>query len=39
MDREASFVPNYPRFRLATLPTPLERAEGLERALRATGVR
>jgi 1-aminocyclopropane-1-carboxylate deaminase/D-cysteine desulfhydrase-like pyridoxal-dependent ACC family enzyme len=31
------FVPAYPRVRLATLPTPLERAERLEDALRGEG--
>jgi 1-aminocyclopropane-1-carboxylate deaminase/D-cysteine desulfhydrase-like pyridoxal-dependent ACC family enzyme len=38
MDREASFAPAFPRFPLATLPTPLDRAEGFERALRERGM-
>ncbi len=32
-----TFVPSYPRFELATFPSPLQRAERLERALRDEG--
>jgi 1-aminocyclopropane-1-carboxylate deaminase/D-cysteine desulfhydrase-like pyridoxal-dependent ACC family enzyme len=37
MDRGASIAGAYPRFPLTTLPTPLERAHGFERALGEAG--